>query len=214
MSIGIKICGIKTKEGLQACVAQAVDYVGFVHYKASPRHIEAKDAAQLAVLLSDQQQSVTLFVDPKEAEIASYLEDFTPDMIQLHGHESPEMVATIKERFGLPIIKAVNICEGDDIARAQPYVNVADILLFDSKAPKNGLPGGNGLMFDWKLLEGRQFDFRWMLSGGLNADNVAQAIDITAAPMVDVSSSVEQIAGIKDPTLIESFVTKVRSLDR
>lgn len=202
----VKICGIKDQQALQAAVEGGAAFVGFVFFERSPRHILPEHASTLAATLPPSVKSVVVMVDPDDALLETYLAAFTPDYIQLHGKETVARVKEIRERFGVPVIKAVAVRSGDDIAAAGAYQQVAELLLFDAKAPKNMLPGGNGLCFDWALLRGRNFSVPWMLSGGLNAENIREAVDISGATMLDASSSLEIAPGQKDPALIRAFL--------
>jgi phosphoribosylanthranilate isomerase len=207
MSACIKICGLTAPEAVDAA-AQA-DFVGVIFHPASPRFISPAQAASL--ILHAKPKVVAVAVDPSDEMLREIFAAFTPSYIQLHGSETPERAAQIKERFKTPVIKAFRVSTGDDIATAHAYEKVADMLLFDAKAPK-GLPGGTGLTFDWNLLAHRHFEKPWFLSGGLNVDNVEQAMHISSAEMVDVSSSLESSPGVKDPALVRSFIAQVKSI--
>lgn len=208
MPAQIKICGLNSESAVQTVTAAKADYAGFVFFPRSPRHVTLERAAELKALLPATIQSVSVLVDPDDALIAQVQSILKPDYIQLHGKETPERVAAIKNT-GAKIIKAISVRSGDDVAQAGRYA-AADMLMFDAKAPEDALPGGNGLSFDWVLLKGREFAKPWFLSGGLNPDNVAQALGATGARQVDVSSGVESAPGVKDATLIEQFVKAVR----
>jgi len=204
-----KICGLNDIPSLGAAIAGGAAYVGMVFYPPSPRAITAEQAAELAKNVPASVKIVGLFVDPQEAEIEAILAQARLDMIQLHGSESPERVAQIRQYFSLPVMKALKIATPDDLVAAKDYENSADMLLFDAKAPKNmkdALPGGNGLVFDWHMLSNLSFSLPWMLAGGLNAANVREAITISGATCVDTSSGVESSPGHKDLAAIARFL--------
>lgn len=215
LPVDAKICGLNDAEAMRAAVAGGAAFVGLVFYPPSPRALDPESAAELARLVPRGVRKVGLFVDPGEAEIEAVLERVDLDLLQLHGAEAPDRVAAIKARFGRSVMKAIKVAERADIDTAAAYQEIADILLFDAKAPKSmvdALPGGNGLIFDWNLLRGRAWKRPWMLSGGLNAGNVADAVRISGAAMVDVSSGVESAPGRKDPEAIKAFLDAVRQL--
>jgi phosphoribosylanthranilate isomerase len=208
-----KICGITDKKALAAAVEHGADYIGFVFFSPSPRDIAPARAATLAKEIPQHVKTVAVMVEPSDEELEELFAKFTPNYLQLHGNESVQRLSEIREKFNVRIIKAITVRSGDDIATAAAYGSVADMLLFDAKAPEsNPLPGGNGLSFDWHLLADRRFDRPWVLSGGLSAENVAEAVRITGARLVDVSSSIETAPGEKDATLIEAFLKKVKAL--
>lgn len=212
MTIKAKICGLKTAEAVDAAVAGGAAFIGFVFFPPSPRALSPDDAAGLIGRVPAQVARVGLFVDPNDALIGSVLDRAPLTMIQLHGKEPPERVADVRARFDLPVIKALPIAEEGDFAAVAPYAAVSDWLLFDAKPPKraDSLPGGNALAFDWSLLRDRDVPVPWLLAGGLDPDNVAEAIRITGAEAVDVSSGVEKARGVKDPALIAAFLTATR----
>jgi len=217
LSVKTKICGLSTPQTLGVAVAAGADFVGFVFYPPSPRAVTPAQAAALAAEVPDHVIKVGLFVDPDDATIAETLDQVPLQALQLHGSETPERVAEIKDNFGLMVMKAVKIENADDVSAARVYEDVADWLLFDAKTPKNmagALPGGNALSFDWRLLQGRDWATPWMLCGGLDADNVAEAVAITGAGAVDVSSGVEDRPGHKDAGRIRAFLEVVASLDQ
>ncbi len=207
--VQVKICGITSAAAAKAAAENGAAYLGFVHFPASPRHVTPERAAQLAEGVPAGIGKVSVLVNPENAALKTVLQSFRPDYLQLHGGETPARIREIKEMFGIPVIKAVKIRAADDIAAGMAYRDIADMLLFDAREPENGLPGGNGLKFDWNLLKDRNFSFKWILSGGLNAENVKQAIATTGAPVVDVSSGVESAPGVKDATLIKAFLKQV-----
>lgn len=213
-AVKIKICGLTDEAAVKTVIAAKADYAGFVYFPASPRHLPVERAAALKALLPSSIQSVSVVSDADDNLLKQISAALQPDCLQLHGRETPERAQAIKKMFpGVRIIKAVSIKTSDDIAAAMRYTDTADMLLFDARAPElpGMLPGGNGLSFDWALLKGREFPRPWFLSGGLNADNVAQAIRQSGAAMVDVSSSVEKSPGVKDAGLIESFIKAARA---
>ncbi len=212
--IKVKICGLSSPEAVQAAVAAGADFVGFVFFARSPRAVTALQAASLARGVPAGIAKVGLFVDADDAAIADVLAHAGLDYLQLHGAETVERVAQIRARFGLPVIKAVAIAGSADIARAHSYEAVSDILLFDAKPPqtKDALPGGNGLVFDWTLIADQTWTRPWMLSGGLDAGNLAEAVRISGAKMLDVSSGVESAPGIKDVVKIRGFVEAAKHL--
>jgi phosphoribosylanthranilate isomerase len=214
MPVSIKICGLKEPLAIQAVIAAKADYAGFVHFQASPRHVELQHAKELASLLPESTRSVLVVVDPDDGLLEASQSVLQPDYIQLHGKETPARLQAIRKQFSsLKIIKAIRVRNADDVAGAMAFSPYADMLLFDAKPPEvaNLLPGGNGLSFDWALLKGREFPLPWFLSGGLNTDNVAEAIQHTGATFIDVSSGVERAPGVKDPALIDAFVKAARS---
>lgn len=203
----VKICGLKTPQDIAAAVEAGAQYTGFVFFPKSPRAVSVDQARDLAGHVPTGVMRVGLFVDPDDALLDHTLATVPLDMIQLHGKETPDRVAQVKSRFGLPVMKAMGIASSADLDQIWDYGLTADMLLIDAKPPRDAeLPGGNGLAFDWRLLVGRRFLKPWLLAGGLNPDNVAQAIRLTGAPGVDVSSGVESAPGTKDPDLIRAFV--------
>ncbi|MCL7464920.1 phosphoribosylanthranilate isomerase [Phaeovulum sp. NW3] len=207
MTIRVKICGLTEPSAVAAAVAAGAAYLGFVFFPKSPRNLAIAQARALALDVPMGVAKVALVVDADDATIAAILDQVPIDMLQLHGHESPDRVAQVRARFGLPVMKAVGIAEPADLDRLPAYEAVADQILVDAKAPKGAaLPGGNGLAFDWRLIAGRKWDKPWMLAGGLTPDNVAAAVRLTGARQVDVSSGVESAPGVKDGALIRAFV--------
>ena len=213
MTVAAKICGVKDRAALDAAVAGGAAYVGFVFFPRSPRNVTAADVGALAAALPGNVTAVALAVDPDDALIDAILAG-APDiaMFQLHGAETPARVAEVRARTGKRAMKAIKVSEAADLDAAQPYLEAADMLLFDAKPPadmKNALPGGNAVSFDWRILAGRSWPRPWMLSGGLDAENVADAIRISGAPALDVSSGVESAPGVKDPARISAFLKAV-----
>jgi len=206
--IRIKICGLRSADDISAAAAAGAAYVGFVFFPKSPRHVEIAQAAELAGLVPVGLCKVALTVNATNDELDAITAAVPLDMLQLHGKESPERVAEVKARYGLPVMKAIGVADASDLPQIDLYSAVADQLLIDAKPPRDAaLPGGNGLSFDWRLLAGRKYWQRpWMLAGGLTPDNVAEAIRMTGASQVDVSSGVEEGPGQKSPDLIRAFV--------
>ncbi|MGB4113532.1 MAG: phosphoribosylanthranilate isomerase [Yoonia sp.] len=206
-NIRVKICGLSTQEGLQAVADTGAAYVGFVFFPKSPRSVTIEQARELALATPVGLAKVALVVDADNAFLDAITDAVPLDMLQLHGHESPERVLEIKARYGLPVMKAVGISDASDVPNIDLYNAVADQILIDAKPPKSAtLPGGNGLSFDWTLIAKRRWPKPWMLAGGLTPDNVAEAIALTGATQVDVSSGVEAGVGIKDNAKIAAFV--------
>lgn len=214
MTVAAKICGLREPESLRAAVTGGARYVGFVFYPRSPRAIAPPMAAELARLLPTGVRSVGLFVDPDDEFLEHVTGQVPLDLIQLHGGETPRRIAEIKGRYALPVMKAVKIGGPEDLTAAMEAAEVADRLLFDAKPPAkvSALPGGNGIAFDWTILAGRSWPRPWMLSGGLTVDNVAEAVRVTGAREVDVSSGVEDRPGHKDPALVRAFLSAVAAL--
>ena len=211
MSVLIKICGLKTPEALDVALAAGADLVGFVFFPASPRHVSFEVARALGRRVRGRAQKVALSVDAGDEELAASIEALRPDLLQLHGKEAPDRVAAVRKRFGIPVMKALAIAERADLSPIRLYDKVADHLIFDARATSEATrPGGLGKSFDWCLLDALAVNVPFMLSGGLHAGNVAEALRITAAPGVDVSSGVERAPGEKDPDKIRAFVAAAR----
>ncbi|WP_298936589.1 phosphoribosylanthranilate isomerase [uncultured Ruegeria sp.] len=210
--VRLKICGLTAPEHVRAAVEAGAGYVGFVFFPKSPRHLQLQTAADLAQLVPAGVAKVALVVNATDEDLDRIVSTVPLDMLQLHGKESPDRVAEIRERFGLPVMKAIGIAEAEDLTAIDLYSEVADQLLVDAKPPRNSeLPGGNGLAFDWRLLAGRKYWQRpWMLAGGLTPDNVAEAVRMTGARQVDVSSGVESAPGVKDVGLISAFAAALK----
>lgn len=211
MTLLVKICGLSTPETLGVALDAGADLVGFVFFPPSPRHLDLAAARVLARGVADRAGKVALTVDADDTLLAAIVEAIEPDMLQLHGSETSERVTAVKSRFGLPVMKAVPVAEAADLAKVPVYAAVADRLLFDAQAPREATrPGGLGQPFDWRLLENFEPGVPFMLSGGLDAGNVATALAVTRAPAVDVSSGVERAPGIKDPDRIRAFIRAAR----
>jgi phosphoribosylanthranilate isomerase len=210
----IKICGIKTPEALDAAIAGGASHVGLVFFNKSPRDISAEAAGALAARAAGRAKVVGLFVDAESAFIDAVRQHAKLEIIQLHGDELPAEVNMVRQRNGLETWKVIPIRSSADFAATQKYSGSADMVLYDAKAPKGAdLPGGNGMRFDWTLLQGTSHPLPWGLAGGLAPDNIADAIQISGAPLVDVSSGVESAPGIKDVAKIAAFCQAVRDYD-
>jgi phosphoribosylanthranilate isomerase len=215
MTLLIKICGLRTPEALDAALAAGADMVGFVFFPPSPRHIGFEAARALGKRVHGRARKVALSVDASDTDLDILVEALQPDLLQLHGRETPERVATLRSRFHLPVMKALPIERRSDLAPIRIYEKVADQILFDARAPRKATrPGGLGKSFDWRLLKGLDLQVPFVLSGGLDAANVAEALQITRAPSVDVSSGVERAPGVKDPEKIHAFVRAARAAFR
>lgn len=207
MTISVKICGLKTTDDVAAVAAAEARYAGLVFFAKSPRHLEIDQARSLALEIPEGVAKVALTVNADDATLDAITAQVPLDMLQLHGKESVERVQEVRARYGLPVMKAIGIADEADLAQISTYTQVADQLLIDAKPPKHAdLPGGNGLAFDWRLLAGRRWATPWMLAGGLNPENVAEAIHLTGATQVDVSSGVESAPGVKNAKKIADFV--------
>lgn len=210
MKVRVKTCGLSTAETVAAAVEAGAAYIGFVFYERSPRYVDFATARELALGVPDGVAKVALTVNPDDAFLDALTEAVPLDMLQLHGTETPERVTEIKARYGLPVMKAVGISGPehlDDIAR---YEAVADQILLDTKPPKGAdRPGGNAIAFDWSLIAGRRWSVPWMLAGGLTVENVAEALAVTGAQQLDLSSALECAPGVKDPALIRAFMEAV-----
>ncbi|MEP9374507.1 phosphoribosylanthranilate isomerase [Mesorhizobium sp. KR1-2] len=212
MALDIKICGLKTPEAVAAVLAGGASHIGFIFFFKSPRHVTPQQAAQLRQAALGRAKAVAVTVDADDAMLDEIVAAMAPEMLQLHGKETPERVTAVKQRYGLPVIKAFAIREATDLAAIAPYHGLADRFLFDAKPPAGSeLPGGNGVSFDWRLLAGLDAELDYMLSGGLNAANVGDAIRLANPPAIDISSGVESAPGVKDVALIENFFRAVRA---
>jgi phosphoribosylanthranilate isomerase len=211
MSLIVKICGLSTAEALDTALEAGADMVGFVFFAPSPRHLTFDMAQTLGRRVRGRAQKVALTVDADDALLEGIVETLAPDLLQLHGREPPARVAALRQRFGLPVMKAIPIEAKGDLGAATAYAAIADRLLFDARAPREATrPGGLGKAFDWHLLDGLDPGVPFMLSGGLDAGNVGEALRITRAAAVDVSSGVERTPGEKDPDKIRAFVRAAR----
>jgi phosphoribosylanthranilate isomerase len=212
MTLLVKICGLSTAESLDVALDAGADLVGFVFFPPSPRHLGFEEARTLGGRVKGRAGKVALSVDADDAFLDATVAALGPDMLQLHGKEPPARVRELKQRFGLPVMKAIAVEGAQDLAAIVAYADVADRLIFDARAPREATrPGGLGKPFDWHLLEGLDPGLAFMLSGGLDAGNVAEALMITRAPGVDVSSGVERAPGEKDPDKIRAFIRAARA---
>ncbi|RVD51451.1 MAG: phosphoribosylanthranilate isomerase [Mesorhizobium sp.] len=212
MALDIKICGLKTDQAVAAALAGGASHVGFIFFAKSPRYVEPAEAGRLREAARGKALAVAVTVDANDAFLNEIVEKMRPDMLQLHGSETPVRVAELKARHGLPVMKALPLSEAADLERIKPFVGIADRFLFDAKPPKGSeLPGGNGVAFDWRILAGLDAGIDYMLSGGLNAANIGDALRLANPPAIDISSGVESAPGVKDPALIEQFFRAVRA---
>jgi phosphoribosylanthranilate isomerase len=215
MALTVKICGLNSIETLAAALDAGADWVAFNFFSKSPRYVSLEMAKELGRHVAGRAKIVALLVEADDSTILDVISALNPDFLQLHGHETVERVDFIREKFGLPVIKAVGIADAGDVAHARRYETVADWLLLDAKPPKDApLLGGNGISFDWNLLAGLDLAKPFMVSGGLNPSNVAAAIAISKAGGVDVSSGVESAPGVKDSAKIKAFISNARAADR
>ncbi|KAB0682904.1 phosphoribosylanthranilate isomerase [Aureimonas leprariae] len=206
MAMDIKICGLSTAETIERASARGATHVGFIHFPKSPRHLSLDAMAALRPLVPPGVKLVVVTVDADDATLGAIAARVRPDMLQLHGHETPERLAEVKRRTGLPAMKALSVGSAADLDAVAAYRPVADAILLDAKRPKGSeLPGGNGVSFDWRLLAALDPATRYMLSGGLHAGNVAEALALVSPAGIDVSSGVESAPGVKDVALIEAF---------
>lgn len=211
MALDIKICGLKTAETIDAALECGASHIGFNFFAKSPRYIAPELAGDLRLAARGRAEAVSVTVDADNAFLDEIVMAMSPDWLQLHGRETPERVAAVRERYSLPVIKALAISEATDLERIEAYRDVADKFLLDAKPPKGSeLPGGNGLAFDWRLLAALDADIDYMLSGGLNAANIGEALRLTNPPGLDLSSGVESAPGVKDVGLISEFFRAVR----
>ena len=210
--IKVKICGLRTVGDVAAAAAAGANYVGFVFFAKSPRYVSIAQARELALEVPVGIAKVALVVNASDAELDAITDAVPLDMLQLHGQETPERVAEVKARYGLPVMKAIGIRDEADLAQIALYSDVADQILIDAKVSKDGaLPGGNGLAFDWKLISRKYWTVPWMLAGGLTAENAALAVQMTGARQLDLSSGVESAPGVKDAAKIAAFTVAARS---
>jgi phosphoribosylanthranilate isomerase len=211
MTLDIKICGLKTEEAVDRAVALGATHIGFIFFAKSPRHIEPADAGRLADRVRGKVKIVSVSVDPDNDDLDEIVALMRPDILQLHGRETPDRLLTIKAVTGLPVWKALSIANADDLRRIEAYDGIANRFLLDAKPPRNSeLPGGNGVSFDWRLLGGLDASVDYMLSGGLNKDNVGEALSIARPTGIDTSSGVESSPGVKDLDMMDEFFEAVR----
>jgi phosphoribosylanthranilate isomerase len=214
MSLIVKICGLSTRETLDVALDSAADMVGFVFFPPSPRHLNLEVARDLGQAVKSRAAKVALTVDADDATLAGIIEALQPDLLQLHGSETAARLREIRQKFALPVMKALPVETSADLAILPGYADVADRILFDARAPKEATrPGGLGAVFDWHVLENLDLKLPFMVSGGLHAGNVAEAVRVTRAGGVDVSSGVERAPGIKDPEMIRAFIRAARATE-
>ena len=214
MSLIVKICGLSTRETLDVALEAGADMVGFVFFPPSPRHLSLETARELGKLAKRRASKVALTVDADDATLANIVEALQPDILQLHGSETVARLRDIKQKFALPVMKAIAVATPADLAGLPGYAAVADRILFDARAPKKATrPGGLGAVFDWHVLENLDLGLPFMVSGGLHAGNVAEAVRVTRAGGVDVSSGVERTPGVKDPEMIRAFIRAARAVE-
>jgi phosphoribosylanthranilate isomerase len=212
MALDIKICGLKTDGAMAAALAGGARHVGFIFFAKSPRYVEPAEAGRLREAARGKALALAVTVDASDAFLDEIVAKMQPDMLQLHGSETSERVAEVKARYGLPVMKALPLSEAADLERIKPFIGIADRFLFDAKPPKGSeLPGGNGVAFDWRILVDLDGGVDYMLSGGLNAANIGDALRLANPPGIDISSGVESAPGVKDPALIEQFFRAVRA---
>lgn len=212
MDLDIKICGLSTAPSIDAVISHGASHVGFIFFAKSPRNVTPAQAGELKKTVQGRAKTVSVTVDADDVFLDEIVAALSPDIIQLHGKETPERVLEVKSRYQRPVMKAFSISEATDFDKIAPFKGVADRFLFDAKPPKGSeLPGGNGVSFDWRLLAALDRDLDYMLSGGLNAANIGDALRLSNPPGIDISSGVESAPGIKDAALIEEFFKAVRS---
>jgi phosphoribosylanthranilate isomerase len=215
MPVTVKICGLSTPETLDAALDAGAEMVGLMFFPASPRHLSLGAARDLAARVKGRAQKVAVSVDADDAALENAIDAVRPDLLQLHGKETTARIRDIKARFGVPVMKVISVETSADLNSAAGYAAVADRILFDARAPKDATrPGGLGVPFDWRLLENLKLAVPYMVSGGINAGNVADALRVTRAPGVDVSSGVESAPGVKDIALIRAFIAAVRGVEQ
>lgn len=214
MALDIKICGLKTPETVADALAAGASHVGFIFFPKSPRYVTAEAAGQLRTAAAGKAKAVAVTVDASDDILDAIIAGMRPDMLQLHGSESAERVATVKNRYGLPVMKALSIREATDLDAIRSFRGIADRFLLDAKPPIGSeLPGGNGIPFDWHILAGLDRDVDYMLSGGLNARNIGEALRLVNPPGIDISTGVESAPGVKDTGLIGDFFRAVRAAE-
>ena len=215
MTVTAKICGINDPEAMRVAITGGASHVGLVFYPSSPRAVNPGEAMALSTVVPERVQKVGLFVDPEDDQIDKTLFVVKLDMLQLHGDETPDRVRYLKARTGKKVMKVIKVSEPEDLVRAEAYVRIADALMFDAKPPKgmkDALPGGNAVSFDWRILSGRKWPLPWMLAGGLTKDNVATAVELSGARIVDTSSGVEDVPGHKNVDKIAEFLRAVAEI--
>jgi phosphoribosylanthranilate isomerase len=214
MSLIVKICGLSTRETLDVALEAGAEMVGFVFFPPSPRHLSLETARELGNAAKRRAAKVALTVDVDDLTLANIVDALQPDLLQLHGRETVARLRDIKQKFGLPVMKAIAVETAADLAALSGYAGVADRILFDARAPKEATrPGGLGAVFDWHVLEKLDLRLPFMVSGGLTAENVAEAVRVTRAGGVDISSGVERAPGVKDPEMIRAFIRAARAAE-
>lgn len=212
MSLDIKICGLSTPETVTAALSGGASHVGFIFFPKSPRNVSPDQAGRLRQAAKGRAHAVAVTVDADDALLDEIVAAMLPDMLQLHGREAPARVAEVKARYGLPVMKALSISEASDLEAIRPYLGIADRFLLDAKPPKGAeLPGGNGVSFDWRILKALDARIDYMLSGGLDAQNIGAALALLSPKGIDLSSGVETAPGIKDPVLITQFFAAIEA---
>ena len=210
----IKICGLSTNDSIDAVVAGGASHIGMIFFAKSPRHVGLEQARSLSEHAGNRIEKVAVSVNADDSYLDQIYEAVNPDMLQLHGSESAERVEELKKRYGLPVMKAIPISSPSDFEKMTPYLGFADMFLFDAKPPEGSdLPGGNGVAFDWEIMDALPKDVPYLLSGGLDASNVCQALERSGANAVDISSGVESSPGVKDIKLIKEFLAACHSCD-
>ena len=213
MAVGAKICGLNDAPGLDAALRHGARMIGFNAFPKSPRYVVPDQLGALAARVPHHVERVGVMVDPDDATLETWVRAGRLSIVQFHGHEPPERLQAVRERFGIAVMKVIRVAEAADLDGVAAYEPVADWLMFDAKPPREATrPGGNAVAFDWKLLSGRSWRRPWLLAGGLDAGNVKEAVTLSGARLVDVSSGVESAPGVKDPVLIRSFLEVVRDL--
>jgi phosphoribosylanthranilate isomerase len=214
MSTIIKICGLSTPESVTTCIEEGADWIGFIFFPKSPRNVSVEKAAELAAPAKGKVRRIAVTVNADDALLDKIVTVMQPDILQLHGSETVERTAEIKKRFSLPVMKAFSIGTAEDLQKIEPYKEISDFILLDAKAPTgSNLPGGNGVSFDWNLLSRLDPSMKYLLSGGLNLENIIQALDVSGARSVDISSGVESTPGVKDIAKIAAFIKTIRQRD-
>jgi len=212
--IDIKICGLSNNESIDAVIAGGATHMGLIFFEKSPRHVSLEQAQNLSRHVAKRIQKVAVSVNVDDEYMADIVEAMQPDVLQLHGNETPDRVRELKSKYNLPVMKAFAISETSDFEKLTPYIGIADKFLFDAKPPKGSdLPGGNGVAFDWEIMDALPKDVPYMLSGGLDASNVCEAVERSGAKAVDISSGVESAAGVKNIKLIEEFLATCHQCD-
>ncbi len=212
MTPRIKICGLTSSDAVQAAVKQDVDYLGFIFHPTSPRNVSPQQAAELTKHIPDDIASVAVTVNADDETMGAIISAMRPTMLQLHGAESPERIQTLKQRYGLPVIKAISVATHEDMEQVATYADSADMLLFDTKSPDLSIAGGTGQVFDWTILGKQAIPLPWFLSGGLSFENIAQALRVTKARYLDISSSLESAPGVKSVAKINELMQHVREM--